>query len=540
MIERALVEYAANALWQVPLLAAGAWLLLAAIKAGPKVQHIVWLATLGLAVLLPMHGMGENAAFAVRAHDDVIPLKGQPIAQVPDPAAAARSHLRSGKTAWLPICSHRLEIPQVVERWMGGLYLGAVMFGLSRVTAAWRGARRLVQQSQEITLAGEQTVVLEDYGRRLKIRLPEVRESVEVSSPMVVGAMVPVLLLPKRFAAHGNEERNAALLHELAHVKRHDYLVNAICQVAAIPVAWHPVTYWVQGQVRRTREMACDRMAAEEMQSEIGYAKCLLTLAKSMLAGPEYEGQAAGVGLFSSYVLEERVMRLMEAKTAMGLRTKMVRMVSGATAMATATAMAVVFHVTPTLAASQAMQAQGMQASVAAPKTQTAGTPDPAAAASKASAPPSTAKAERCTGQRKIASATRSTTPKVVCPEVRKQIAQAQAEAAKARAFVNSPEFRKQIEEAQMQARKAQDMANSAAFREQMQQAQMTAAKVNLEMPRIQEQVRVVVAQVNSPEFRKQIEEAQKIDLSGVQRKVNEAICKQNDADKQDATDKSN
>ena len=52
MMERGVVEYIANALWQVPLLAGGAWLFLWAARPGPRTQYGVWLGVLGLAVLL--------------------------------------------------------------------------------------------------------------------------------------------------------------------------------------------------------------------------------------------------------------------------------------------------------------------------------------------------------------------------------------------------------------------------------------------------------------------------------------------------------
>ena len=55
-MERHLVEYLANACWQLPLLAAGAWLLLRMVRPSPAVQHSVWLAVLGLALLLPLNG----------------------------------------------------------------------------------------------------------------------------------------------------------------------------------------------------------------------------------------------------------------------------------------------------------------------------------------------------------------------------------------------------------------------------------------------------------------------------------------------------
>ena len=353
MIERTLVEYVANALWQVPMLAGGAWLLLAAVKAGPRMQHGVWSMVLGLAVVLPLHGMGGELA----------PVRVRPDAGVrveSDEIASAGGDLTTGslqkvgkERAEVSLQPRRVEISVTAARWVVGLYAGAVIFGLWRVVWAWRVARRLVERSREVTLAGEQTVVLEDYGRRLRIRLPQVRESVEISSPMIVGVIAPVLLLPVEFARYEAEEMRAALLHELAHVKRRDTLESAICQLVALPVSWHPVTQWVQGRIRRTREMVCDAMAADEMRSEIGYARCLLTLARGMMAGREFERETAGVGLFQlfySNVLEERVMRLMESGTEMGARTKLIRVASGAVVMAATMAVAAMFHLTPTMA----------------------------------------------------------------------------------------------------------------------------------------------------------------------------------------------
>ena len=190
-----------------------------------------------------------------------------------------------------------------------------------------------------MALCSAAETVLRDFGRSFDVSLPEVRECAAVTSPMVVGAVSPVVLLPEGFAGHSQDEVRAALLHELAHVKRRDYLTNGICQLAVLPVNWHPVAHVVEQRVRRTREMACDEMAAREMQSELGYARCLVTMARGMLSGglaerPEF------VGLFSNNVLEERVMRLMEGKTAMSARAKLVRLVSGAAAMTTATLMA--------------------------------------------------------------------------------------------------------------------------------------------------------------------------------------------------------
>ncbi|HEY1994934.1 MAG TPA: M56 family metallopeptidase, partial [Edaphobacter sp.] len=255
------------------------------------------------------------------------------------------------KAMWRwPSRVQRVHLSAVATHWVMGVYVGSVLLGLLRVGKAWHSARGLVEVSQEVALCSAAETVLRDFGRSFDVSLPEVRECAAVTSPMVVGAVSPVVLLPEGFAGHAEDEVRAALLHEMAHVKRRDYFTNGLCQLVVLPVNWHPVAHVVQQKIRRTREMACDEMAARVMRSDLGYARCLVTMARGMLGGglaerPEF------VGLFSSNVLEERVMRLMATKTALSARAKLVRLVSGATAMAAATLMATAFHVVPTMAA---------------------------------------------------------------------------------------------------------------------------------------------------------------------------------------------
>ena len=366
MIERAVVEYIANALWQVPLLAGGAWLLLWTVRPGPRTQHGVWLAVLGLAVLLPVHGMGSARPIDAQGPQVVMGAAVGPVSDaVAGPVSVQEEQIVTSETLerplvrkdpvrrnWLAIGPRvrRVSLSPTVMHWLVGVYGATVLFGMFRVAQAWRAARRLVEDSWETTVCTCEVAYLEGYGERLGVSLPQLRESSAVSSPMIVGLVAPVLLLPEGFGRHTQDEVRAALCHELAHVKRRDYLVNLICQVAALPVGWHPVTYWVQQRIRRTREMVCDAMAAREMRSEISYARCLLAMARSMLGGVSMVERAEGLGLFGNNILEERVMRLMETRTAMTVRAKVARAVSGATMMIAATAMAAMFHVVPTMA----------------------------------------------------------------------------------------------------------------------------------------------------------------------------------------------
>ncbi len=175
-----------------------------------------------------------------------------PLPAVSEPVEAATD---KAKGMWrLPSRVQRVHLSATAVHWVMGVYASSVLLGLVRVIRAWRGARRLVETSRQVALCSTAEAVLEDFGRSFDVNLPEVRECAQVTSPMAVGAASPVVLLPEGFADHAEDEVRAALLHELAHVKRRDYLTNGVCQVAVLPVSWHPVAYGVQQRIVRTRE----------------------------------------------------------------------------------------------------------------------------------------------------------------------------------------------------------------------------------------------------------------------------------------------
>jgi hypothetical protein len=306
-----------------------------------------------------------------------------------------------------------------------------------------------------------------------------------------------VLLLPVGFARFTEDEVVAALCHELAHIKRQDYLINIVCQVVALPLAWHPAVDQVQQRIRMTREMVCDAMAAQEMKSHIGYAKCLLVLAQSMLRERGMARQAQWIGLFSNSSLEERVMELMETTT-MSARAKMARLATGATVMIAAGSLAAMFHVTPTMAESRP-EAPPPQATAT-----TAGQTQPAVTTPESSTPRAAVKQahkgrpahakhlDKKADQRETSMADAL----LNSPEFRRQMEDAQQHAAEATAMLNSPEFKQRMEDAQQQMAKATAMLNRSEFKQRMEDAQQQMAKAT--------------AMLNGPEFKQRMEDAQR------------------------------
>ena len=71
----------------------------------------------------------------------------------------------------------------------------------------------------------------------------------------------------------------ALLAHELAHVLRHDYLVNLLQSVVETLLFYHPVTWWVSRRIRAERENCCDDLALSVTRDRAAYARALATVA---------------------------------------------------------------------------------------------------------------------------------------------------------------------------------------------------------------------------------------------------------------------
>ncbi|AEI47348.1 M56 family metallopeptidase [Runella slithyformis] len=101
-------------------------------------------------------------------------------------------------------------------------------------------------------------------------------ESVRVSTPVVIGFIRPVVLLPVGLATGLTAKQIEAILaHELAHVKRFDYLVNLLQSLVEVVYFFHPALWWVSSRVRMEREHCCDDIAIEVCGDKLAFARAL-------------------------------------------------------------------------------------------------------------------------------------------------------------------------------------------------------------------------------------------------------------------------
>lgn len=136
----------------------------------------------------------------------------------------------------------------------------------------------------------------------------QVFESVIVQVPAVVGWLRPLILLPTRIVTGlSDEELRAILAHELAHIRRHDYLVNLGQIVVENLLFYHPVVWWLSSRIRQERENCCDDIAAQTCGSRVTIARALATLAEINARIPAMLPAATGGSLI------QRIRRLLQS-----------------------------------------------------------------------------------------------------------------------------------------------------------------------------------------------------------------------------------
>jgi Tol biopolymer transport system component len=111
---------------------------------------------------------------------------------------------------------------------------------------------------------------------------------VEARTPVTAGWLRPVILLPPAvLLGLTPEQLEAVLAHELAHVRRHDFLVNVLQRVVEVLLFYHPAVWWLSGLVRVERELCCDDVVVATCGHPTTHARALTELEALRVRPPE-------------------------------------------------------------------------------------------------------------------------------------------------------------------------------------------------------------------------------------------------------------
>jgi TonB family protein len=201
---------------------------------------------------------------------------GFPVAAIEDAATTAAVitvAIDSSAADWQSLIHPWL--PWTVLIWAAGVSL---MTG--RLLLEWRNVHQLTRVDvSPLSAAWEERVrrMVETLGVRTAVRA---MQSARVQVPMVVGWLRPVILVPvSALTGLTTWQLQLILMHELAHVRRYDHLVNLLQVVVETLLFYHPVVRWVSRVLREEREHCCDDLVVAQSGDALGYARALTELA---------------------------------------------------------------------------------------------------------------------------------------------------------------------------------------------------------------------------------------------------------------------
>jgi len=221
-------------------------------------------------------------------------------ADVPGNTADAPANVNSSGTTVSTQLESRL-LPWVVAVW----FVGTIALWV-RLIGSWVVAAGM--RSRQVRAAPKDwQASLNALSARLRLTRPvRMLVSAVIQVPTVVGWFRPVVLMPVgALAGLPAEQVEALLLHELAHVRRHDYLVNIVQGIAETLLFYHPAVWWISGHIRAERELCCDDIAVSISGDALTYAQALADLESSRPA------HALNAVAANGGVLTHRIARLL-------------------------------------------------------------------------------------------------------------------------------------------------------------------------------------------------------------------------------------
>jgi beta-lactamase regulating signal transducer with metallopeptidase domain len=299
-------------IWQAAAVALLLGILLAVLrKSSANVRYIAACTALGLIVLLPIVTLQLVPISVPQPVANIEPppapviTPAQPTIEETSPVvvveheqpAKLESNVVMPNISWKQRAVERLEpaLPYLVAGWLLGV------FGLSLWhLGGWARLQRLKKQMVKRVDNSLQTKMNELAARLRVNRVIELVESALVQVPTVIGWLRPVILLPtSALTGLTAEQLEALLAHELAHIRRYDYLANMLQTVVETLGFYHPAVWWISHRIRIERENCCDDLAVSISGDRIRYAKALTSMEEIRASRSGLAVAATGGSLFS-------------------------------------------------------------------------------------------------------------------------------------------------------------------------------------------------------------------------------------------------
>ena len=269
-----------HSLWEGAVSAAMLGIVMLATKS-PRVRYVA-----GCVAMLAM-----ISAFGVTLLH-FSPAAAQPLREIqPLPSSEWRQVVFHRGETWRP--SLTAIAPWLAPYWISGVFVfylryAAGFISLSRLRRRGVCAAPQVWEEKLGALAAQ-----------LRLTRPIVLlESSLAEAPMVIGHLRPLILMPiGLFTGLPAAQIESILLHELAHIRRHDFFVNALQNLLDGILFYHPAAWWISRVIRAEREKCCDDVVVGICGNAHEYARALAALEETRWSGREPALAAKGGSL---------------------------------------------------------------------------------------------------------------------------------------------------------------------------------------------------------------------------------------------------
>ena len=249
------------------------------------------------------------------------------------------------------------------QAWLAPLWMGGVILFYALRLAGWVRVDRMRRRGV-CAAPAEWQERLRALAAAMRVSKPVMLlESCLAGFPLVIGYWRPVILMPLgALAGLTAEQVEAILIHELAHIRRADYLIGLAQSLVEGLFFFHPAVWWISAVVRAEREYACDDAVVELRPDARAYAAALATLEQGRSTAIEAAAAANGGNLV------KRIRRLLGEPAPARVPSARTSALAGALVLVAAVAIALVAWPPTRGFAKQAAPAAPPAASAATPK----------------------------------------------------------------------------------------------------------------------------------------------------------------------------
>lgn len=298
-----------------------AWLICLCLRrASAAMRHSVWVAALGGILLLPILSLslprwnvalGYTAAISAAA-----PVRAAVV--LPNTSVSEAANKASSQTVTIPQQTADEGTASAAYLLCRAFVAGSLIWLIGFIgilSQFFVGLRRIeIVRCQSTPLDNLPRAIAEEMRGTLHsnhVVFLQAKAQSKVAVPVTWGLHRPTVLLPAQSASWSEDCLRAALLHELAHIQRRDWLMQTVAHFVCALYWWHPLVWLAANQAREESERACDDLVLGTGMKAADYAQRLVEVVRSLPTGAS--ARTVAVAMAQPSEVEGRVKAVLAA-----------------------------------------------------------------------------------------------------------------------------------------------------------------------------------------------------------------------------------